>query len=108
MKIVIVDNPHDARAVQKREELLGLLSHQGRAARIAAKRQAGEEVPPELLQTPWEVHVVDFMQVRDILPIRTAPCVLLLFDELEGTEFPADRVERIFWRVRRACEKGEV
>lgn len=61
MKIVLVTNEHDQLvSVPKRIQL-----HQ-------------------LGIADAEVHVVDFETVRSVLPVTTAPCVFVLFDELQG------------------------
>lgn len=51
-----------------------------------------------------EIHVLDFNLVRQVLPIRTAPCVFLLFDDLEG-QFPADRIEKLIAHVNQGRGK---
>lgn len=85
MKIVYVTNEHDAVvAVPKRGEM----------ATVA--RQFPDA----------EVVTVDFMLVRDVLPITTAPCVFLLFDELEG-DFDVSNLGEITKAVRaKGLKKG--
>lgn len=73
MKIIIVDNPHDVEGAQLRERIQNL------AAKLTEPFDASDLVT-----------VVDFMTVREALPtIRTAPTILLAFDELEGRFDPA-------------------
>lgn len=84
MKIIFVNNPHDDRSRVAVDGVLQGLSAPAQA--IAAAKRAAEGAPEtaaDLALWDGEVHVVDFMALRDIVPLRTAPCVLLLFDELE-------------------------
>lgn len=70
MKVVFVTNPHDFKGQQKIQEAIRVLREQGFAG---------------------EISLVDFMQVRDCLPISTAPCMLLQFDTVDA--------ERVFKNV---------
>lgn len=71
MKIVFVTNDYDAKvSIPKKAQLQALNI------------------------TDAEVHIVDFNQVRQALPISTAPCVFLLFDELQGN-FPIENLQAI-------------
>lgn len=78
MKIVFVTNEHDARvSIPKR---------------VALQQR---EYPDA------EVHIVPFEHARLFLPITTAPCVWLLFDELTG-DFPLENIDRIIQLVKEA------
>lgn len=69
MKIVFVDNGHDM-------------------IMTPAKRKAIDEGAKRFPDA--EVHIIPFEAVRSVLPITTAPCVLVLFDELAGDFDPAN------------------
>lgn len=70
MKIVIVHNPHDHAVSEPRKQAV--------LQDLKAMGYSGE------------IHMLDFMQVRDVLPVSTTPCVFVLFDEVCGDFDPAN------------------
>lgn len=76
MKIVYVTNHEDA-----------VLSEPKRAA-------LNKHVKEKNLEAVAEVITVDFMDVRSALPISSAPCVFIMFDELTG-DFPPERLTEV-------------
>lgn len=53
-----------------------------------------------------ELHVVPFEQARLAFPVTTAPCIFILFDQLEG-DFPMENLDRIKQAVRQAFSGEE-
>jgi hypothetical protein len=89
VKVVFIGNHQDAQAQEKQNRLVAALSTADGAQRVRQTLEAGQPVATELLTNyVGELHVANFMTVRDILPIRTAPSVFILFDELEETVKP--------------------
>lgn len=77
MKIVFIDNEFDNNV-------------------SARKRAEFEAMRDELLarHPNAEAHVMPFGTLRNALPISTAPCVFILFDELVG-DFDTGNIEAI-------------
>lgn len=105
MKILFINNPHDAQSRSSAEAVLQRLAFSDRVSVLTQQiRPTGVPV----LETPLapflgELHLVDFMALRDVIPIRAAPSIMLLFDELEGV-FPPERVEQIIQTVKSAIQ----
>lgn len=86
IKIIFVDNPHDRASREAREAFVRRWSPEGRIQAVLDKLAAGESIveePIDALAPEAEIHIVDFQQLRAVLPIRAAPCVLLVWPELE-------------------------
>lgn len=100
MKIFIVSNEQDTAGRELRDALVNVLTdpltrmehYQSLAARKAIAAQPSN--------IDFEVHVVDFMAVRDILPISNVPTVLVEMDALQGVGWPSERVLALIEHVK--------
>lgn len=92
MKFVIVSNEHDAAGRELRDALVKALTDPLTRAEHYQSLMARKVIDTPPVAIDFEVHVVDFMAVRDILPISVVPTVLVELGDVQGIGWPPERV----------------
>lgn len=100
LKIIMVNNPHDAGSNQEREQFLRRWTPDGRLTALLEAAQNGEVIAEDGVDQfarVTEIYEADFERLREVLPISHVPCYFLCFPEVRTV---AD-VERAIAAVKR-------